>query len=590
MRKLRWSALAAMLLLGGLVFVGSSPAKSNAGAAPGRYLVIAKSAADYAAMRDQVQATGANEVLAMPAINTVVVVADLGAVSTLSTNSHVKIVAPDRVEHLIRPGMQPEFFGPQGRTRYKISAVGAAVKVTPDPAYFLDGLMWNLKRIDAKDAWQKSTGSPDVLVGVADTGLDYTHLELSSQVVDVQDFTTTEAPVICSPSDEELAPQLGAPADDLDFNGHGSWIGGNIAGALNGTGINGIAPSIGLVALKISGWCGSAYDSTILNAFIWAADHGLDVVSISFGGYLDRSDPVQDAIYDLYVSTVRYVKRLGTVIAASAGNEHARIGAGGQVISHGILDVPPGGTDFFGFWQLPAGIPGVVDVGATGNVVKGSKGTCPADSLAAGSHQWCKPKSDAHQSFGVGEKDQLTYYSNYGPRIDVAAPGGARKFNLPNGDRGGTEGWPWTGVDSLFGGTSVSDGHSAWQAFSITSNWALGIPCFTFTGFPEFPEDQCYAIIQGTSMAAPHASAVLALIASTHPNLRHDPAGLIAQLKSSAKQVTGNTTPPVSATDTSNTDLTGLPCPGGFCHLGGPAISDADAYGAGLVNAGNAVK
>ena len=124
-------------------------------AAPGRYLVIAKSAADYTAMRGQVQATGANEVLAMPAINTVVVVADLGAVSALKSNSHVKIVAPDRVEHLIRPGMQPEFFGPQGRTRYKVSKVGAAVKVTPDPAYFLDGLMWNLKRIDAKEAWSE---------------------------------------------------------------------------------------------------------------------------------------------------------------------------------------------------------------------------------------------------------------------------------------------------------------------------------------------------------------------------------------------------------------------------------------------------
>ena len=81
MRKLRWSTLAAMLLVVGLVFVGSSPAKSNAEVAPGRYLVIAKSAADYEAMRGQVQATGAEEVLAMPAINTVVVVADVGAVS-----------------------------------------------------------------------------------------------------------------------------------------------------------------------------------------------------------------------------------------------------------------------------------------------------------------------------------------------------------------------------------------------------------------------------------------------------------------------------------------------------------------------------
>ena len=29
-----------------------------------------------------------------------------------------------------------------------------------------------------------------------------------------------------------------------------------------------------------------------------------------------------------------------------------------------------------------------------------------ADSLAAGSHQWCKPKSDPHQSFGIGLQNQ----------------------------------------------------------------------------------------------------------------------------------------------------------------------------------------
>jgi hypothetical protein len=45
-----------------------------------------------------------------------------------------------------------------------------------------------------------------------------------------------------------------------------------------------------------------------------------------------------------------------------------------------------------------------------------------------------------------------------------------------------------------------------------------------------------------------------------------------------------NLTPPVSATDTSAGDLTGVACPTGYCHLGGARIPDRDAYGAGLVN------
>jgi hypothetical protein len=78
----------------------------------------------------------------------------------------------------------------------------------------------------------------------------------------VVDFTTTERPRICKSefgvSDRDLAKEFGVNAD-LDFNGHGSWIGGTIGAATNGTGTNGLAPNVRLVSLKISQWCGSAY-------------------------------------------------------------------------------------------------------------------------------------------------------------------------------------------------------------------------------------------------------------------------------------------------------------------------------------------
>src|SRR5919199_3422950 len=181
------------------------------------------------------------------------------------------------------------------------------------------------------EGWRTTAGRPGVTVGVADTGLDFTHADLAPNIRQVVDFTRMEDPPLCKTalgrSDEDLGAQFGGPPT-TDWNGHGSWIGGNIAAALNGTGINGIAPKVGLVALKISGWCGSAYESTILNAFATAADIGLDVVSISFGGYLDRSDPDQDLIYQQYVDVVSFARAHGTTIVAAAGNEHSRIGAG----------------------------------------------------------------------------------------------------------------------------------------------------------------------------------------------------------------------------------------------------------------------
>ena len=51
--------------------------------------------------------------------------------------------------------------------------------------------------------------------------------------------------------------------------------------------------------------------------------------------------------------------------------------------------------------------------------------------------------------------------SNFGKDIDIAAPGGARKFNVPNADQGGTPGFPF-----------VKEG--PWETFSITSNVPAG--------------------------------------------------------------------------------------------------------------------
>jgi len=222
-------------------------------------------------------------------------------------------------------------------------------------------------------------------------------------------------------------------------------------------------------------------------------------------------------------------------------------------------------------------------VSSTGRRVVPSSASCPPGTIGDPGdpdadppdfNASCKPASDHHQAAGQGRSNQLAYYSNYGPRIDIAGPGGARKFNLANFDRGGTPGFPYTSDDLT----------NAWQDFNITSNWATQIPCFLFSAAAGFHEGNCYSTIQGTSMAAPHVAASLALVASAHPSLRKHPGALLARLKGLANDDLHNYTRALSATDTSPGDLTGLPCDIGYCHLTGPRISDSDAYGAGLVN------
>jgi len=557
--------------------------------ASARYLVVARSAADYGALRAKAVKEGARVLRDLPQAKTIVVSAPASARSSLAADRRTLGVARDQVRRLTSERNQPNLSAPgvRGATQVKAKAPAAttAAGINPDPAFDYKGLLWDYRRIGLPRGWKTTAGSRKVTVGVADTGLDFTHRELRNQVKRVIDFTTLENPPICKTffdppvSDADLAAQFGGP-EKTDWNGHGSWIGGRIAAELNGTGINGIAPKVNLVALKISQWCGSAYDSTMLSAFLTAANLRLDIVSISFGGYLDRTDPDQNAAYQAYVDTVAYARSKGTLIVASAGNEHVRVGAGGRVLSHGPTVTPaetPVVNDIIGQYEVPGGVPGVVDVSATGRLVVASSVNCPPGSEGTPDDNFspvCKPLTDRHQAAGQGKINQLAYYSNYGSRINIAAPGGARKFNLQGFDRGGTPGFPYT----------TSDLTNAWEVFSTTSNWAVEIPCFTFSRGSGFPQGQCYSTIQGTSMAAPQVSGSLALIASAHPSLRKHPGGLVRRLKGLANPNVHNYTQPLSATDTSPADLTGLPCPTGYCHLGGPAISDAGAYGAGLVN------
>ncbi len=549
-----------------------------------RYIVVAKSDAEYDQLRADTQKSGGKVVGDLRDVKTLVVTAPSGSKSQIAASTHAQAVVKDTVRTLVQPKMASELLNANSkpeRNRVDLKNGGGKKSVTPDPAFALSGLMWSIDRVRAPQAWKFTTGDPAVKVGVADTGLDFTHSELASRVTGVVDLTD---PTLCKTyfgySDADFATAYGGPAN-TDWNGHGSWIGGNIAGALDGVGVNGIAPNVKLVALKIAEWCGYAWDSSILNAFLYAANNGIDVVSISFGGYLDRTDPAQDALYKDYVDTVNYARKKGTVIVAAAGNEHLRIGAGGQVISHGPLTTPGTATadffDYYGLWETPGGIPGVIDVSSTGNVVNLPSVNC-APGTTTYPNATCKPTSDPHQPFGIGKKNQLAYYSNYGPRIDVAAPGGARKFNLPNYERGGTPGFPYT----------TADGTNVWEDFSITSNWALEIPCFVNVA-PGFYPNECYSSIQGTSMATPHASAVLALIASQNKDARHHPEQLVEILKESAQEIRGNATPGLSATDKSVAEGTGAACPTGYCYLGGPAVSDREAYGAGLVDAGAGV-
>jgi len=173
----------------------------------------------------------------------------------------------------------------------------------PDDPFF--GSLWALNNtgqtggtpdadIDAPEAWDIHTGSGDVVVGVIDTGVDYTHPDLAANM-----WTNPgEIP------DDGIDNDGNGYIDDvygwdffnwdndpMDDHFHGTHCAGTIAAAGNNAeGITGVSWSTKIMALKVMGSEGWGWGSSFLSAQFYATmmreEHGVNVVltSNSWGG------------------------------------------------------------------------------------------------------------------------------------------------------------------------------------------------------------------------------------------------------------------------------------------------------------------
>lgn len=187
-----------------------------------------------------------------------------------------------------------------------------------DPGF---GLQWPLDQpsdhdIDAPEAWDIETGSPNVIIAVIDTGVDIDHPDLASVIWvnsdEVEDGTDTDGNgYIDDVNGWNFVAGTSTPMDD---NGHGTHCAG-IAGAAtdNGVGIAGVCWQSTIMPLKglDSGNRGALTD--LAEAVVYAVDNGADVISMSWGGVF--SFVVRDA--------VRYAADSDVVMTASAGNENS---------------------------------------------------------------------------------------------------------------------------------------------------------------------------------------------------------------------------------------------------------------------------
>ena len=265
-------------------------------------------------------------------------------------------------------------------------------QAAPSASEPLAGLQWNMRQIDAFAAHEVTTGSPDVVVGDIDTGLDFTHPDLAPNY-------DASRSADCS---------SGAPGPLLpgnDQNGHGTHTAGIVAAAVNGIGLAGVAPDVSIAGIKSSNDDGYFFPEMVVCSFMWAAQAGIDVTNNSYFAdpwlFNCRNDAEQRAIWTAERRAIRYAMSQGVVVVASEGNESTDL-------SHPEVDVispdfPPGSEQEREITNacsvVPVEVPGVVGVTATGDLslksFYSSYGISTADVAAPGGDSILQVTPDA---------------------------------------------------------------------------------------------------------------------------------------------------------------------------------------------------
>jgi subtilisin family serine protease len=141
-----------------------------------------------------------------------------------------------------------------------------------------------------------------VTVAIVDSGI----LEdgsTASRIKTTRDFT-----------DGSINPPAGSPVDGY---GHGTHVAGLIGG--DRTDIEGVAPGVSYVDLRVLNSNGSGSTSHVIKAIEWAianrAEYGIDIMNLSLGHPIFEA-----AASDPLVQAVEAAARAGIVVVASAGN------------------------------------------------------------------------------------------------------------------------------------------------------------------------------------------------------------------------------------------------------------------------------
>ena len=197
---------------------------------------------------------------------------------------------------------------------------------TPSDTAFTNGTLWGLQNtgqsggsagvdVNAVAAWGVTTGDPNVIVGVVDTGVRYSHQDL------IGNMWVNAAEIPGNSIDDDgngyvddiyginAITGSGDPMDDHD---HGTHVAGTIAATANDSGQHvGVAYGTKIMALKFIAASGTGDTSDAIACIDYAIEQGVDILNNSWGGG-GFSQALLDAI--------QAANAAGILFVAAAGN------------------------------------------------------------------------------------------------------------------------------------------------------------------------------------------------------------------------------------------------------------------------------
>lgn len=166
------------------------------------------------------------------------------------------------------------------------------------------GLQWGFDNINAEAAWDITTGDPNVIVAIMDSGVQRDHPEFKDkEFIDSYDATGENKP-------------------DIDLNGHGTHVAGTAAADGRTGRVAGVAWDSPIMALRSEDSDGNILTKYMIEGMIYVANYAKDhpdkriVVNASIGGR-SYSFAMKDAI--------DYAAEQGVLLVTSAGNDTKRI-------------------------------------------------------------------------------------------------------------------------------------------------------------------------------------------------------------------------------------------------------------------------